>query len=159
MTEEQKCQCGVRPASQCTGAWEQGCDLGANEEHVKVGPPSALVDSLRKEYPSAGGSPEHLLQDLDRGLSRWFSGRLDARKNVDDAVKAITTVRQITDENLLLRSVIDKACMAFASICLAQHDSTSSDTEKARSMAGTARDALDAIKAALQPAGAPGSGQ
>ena len=33
---EQKCPCGDRPADQCPGEWEPGCDLGANEKHAKV---------------------------------------------------------------------------------------------------------------------------
>ena len=33
---EQKCSCGDRPADQCPGEWEPGCDLGANEKHAKV---------------------------------------------------------------------------------------------------------------------------
>lgn len=33
---EQKCHCGDRPADQCPGEWEPGCDLGANEKHAKV---------------------------------------------------------------------------------------------------------------------------
>lgn len=31
------CQCGVRAATACPGAWEPGCDLGCNAEHVRVG--------------------------------------------------------------------------------------------------------------------------
>ena len=33
---EQKCPCGDRPADQCPGEWEPGCDLGANEKYAKV---------------------------------------------------------------------------------------------------------------------------
>ena len=34
-----KCQCGVRAANECPGAWEPGCDLGANPDHaVAVAP-------------------------------------------------------------------------------------------------------------------------
>ena len=36
---EQKCPCGDRPADQCPGEWEPGCDLGANERYVKVAEP------------------------------------------------------------------------------------------------------------------------
>jgi hypothetical protein len=40
------CQCGVRPAAGCPGAWEPGCDLGSNPDRVSVAPPeqSAAVD-------------------------------------------------------------------------------------------------------------------
>lgn len=42
MTQSQdRCECGDRLASECPGAWEQGCDLGANEAHVRVAPESA----------------------------------------------------------------------------------------------------------------------
>ncbi len=30
------CPCKDRPASQCPGEWEKGCDLGANPKHVAV---------------------------------------------------------------------------------------------------------------------------
>lgn len=33
---EQKCPCGDRPADQCPGEWEPGCDLGANEKYAKA---------------------------------------------------------------------------------------------------------------------------
>lgn len=36
-----KCHCGDRAADQCPGEWEPGCDLGANEAHVRVAPPEA----------------------------------------------------------------------------------------------------------------------
>lgn len=36
--EQTKCHCGDRAASECPGEWEQGCDLGANESHVRVAP-------------------------------------------------------------------------------------------------------------------------
>jgi hypothetical protein len=31
------CMCKDRPASECLGEWEPGCDLGANEKFVRVG--------------------------------------------------------------------------------------------------------------------------
>jgi hypothetical protein len=30
------CLCKDRPELQCPGQWEPGCDLGANEAHVRV---------------------------------------------------------------------------------------------------------------------------
>jgi len=36
------CQCGVREARDCPGAWEKGCDLGANEAHAEVADPGWL---------------------------------------------------------------------------------------------------------------------
>ena len=35
----EQCQCGDRPAAECPGEWEPGCDLGANDAHVKVHEP------------------------------------------------------------------------------------------------------------------------
>ena len=35
----QQCQCKDRPADQCPGEWEPGCDLGANPAHVQVAQP------------------------------------------------------------------------------------------------------------------------
>lgn len=29
------CYCGDRPRTECPGEWEPGCDLGANEAHVR----------------------------------------------------------------------------------------------------------------------------
>ena len=30
------CQCKDRPARKCPGAWESGCDFGANEKHARA---------------------------------------------------------------------------------------------------------------------------
>jgi hypothetical protein len=38
-----RCPCGDRLASECPGAWEQGCDLGANAKHAQ---PAPTMDSL-----------------------------------------------------------------------------------------------------------------
>ena len=35
----QQCHCNDRPADQCPGEWEPGCDLGANPAHVRVAQP------------------------------------------------------------------------------------------------------------------------
>jgi hypothetical protein len=35
----QRCPCGDRAAAACPGEWEPGCDLGANEKHVRVAEP------------------------------------------------------------------------------------------------------------------------
>lgn len=50
------CACGVRPASACPGEWEQGCDLGANEQHARRagGEVSAQVDAALRLAPSPG---------------------------------------------------------------------------------------------------------
>jgi hypothetical protein len=31
------CMCKDRPAEECPGEWEPGCDLGNNEKYVEVG--------------------------------------------------------------------------------------------------------------------------
>ncbi len=44
--QPEMCVCKYRPASECPGEWEPGCDLGANEKFVKVAEqpkPVALV--------------------------------------------------------------------------------------------------------------------
>lgn len=45
------CQCGVRAAIACPGAWEKGCDLGSNPDHVQAVDSSAQVEALRSEEP------------------------------------------------------------------------------------------------------------
>lgn len=57
------CQCGDRAASECPGEWEPGCDLGANEAHVRVAPKgaedalaAALAAPVEKAAPSAAQS-------------------------------------------------------------------------------------------------------
>lgn len=54
------CQCGDRAATECPGEWEPGCDLGANEAHVRVAPTAAgdalaaaLATPVEKAAPSA----------------------------------------------------------------------------------------------------------
>lgn len=48
ISEQVKCQCGVRAANECRGAWEPGCDLGANPDHVAVADetPEQVIASL-----------------------------------------------------------------------------------------------------------------
>jgi hypothetical protein len=40
-TGEPACECRVRPAHQCPGAWEPGCDLGSNPQFARVASPQA----------------------------------------------------------------------------------------------------------------------
>lgn len=40
----QTCHCKDRPASECPGAWEPGCDLGNNAAHAKPYPPPRLTE-------------------------------------------------------------------------------------------------------------------
>lgn len=56
---QQPCQCGARVASECPGEWEPGCDLGANEAHVRVAPKAdedalnaALAATVEKAAPA-----------------------------------------------------------------------------------------------------------
>ena len=37
------CKCGTRLWHECPGAWEPGCDLGANEAHAKLHEPQEPV--------------------------------------------------------------------------------------------------------------------
>jgi len=53
------CHCKDRPASECPGEWEFGCDLGANPAHVRVYQPAA------SEKPVA-----HLWQHTETGRTR-----------------------------------------------------------------------------------------
>lgn len=46
------CACGARPASACPGAWEPGCDLGANAKHARPAPGG---DELEKKLNNAMG--------------------------------------------------------------------------------------------------------
>jgi hypothetical protein len=49
---EPLCVCEDRPANQCPGQWEPGCDLGNNEEFVRVAEPAAepVEDDLTVAY-------------------------------------------------------------------------------------------------------------
>lgn len=60
------CQCGVRPASACPGAWEKGCDLGSNPEHVRAVDPSAQVETLMRS-PVAQGADAYMVKGLPTG--------------------------------------------------------------------------------------------
>lgn len=51
---EQPCMCGDRAASACPGEWEPGCDLGANEKHVRVG--TEPLHKAERPAPSASKS-------------------------------------------------------------------------------------------------------
>ena len=45
--QEARCACNDRPASECPGEWEPGCDLGNNPKYVR-----AYVDAGRTIPPS-----------------------------------------------------------------------------------------------------------
>ena len=44
------CMCKDRPASECPGEWEQGCDLGANEKYVAVARSGPSLDKLIERF-------------------------------------------------------------------------------------------------------------
>ena len=44
---EPRCQCRVRTAAACPGAWEKGCDLGANPDYVAAVEAPPLVEAMR----------------------------------------------------------------------------------------------------------------
>lgn len=51
-----KCACGTRAASACPGAWESGCDLGANGKHAQaVSEPPGLNGALGFRWERAAG--------------------------------------------------------------------------------------------------------
>lgn len=55
------CHCKDRPASECPGEWEPGCDLGNNENYARPYPPPRLTPEQRdKAYRSAGGGVQGL---------------------------------------------------------------------------------------------------
>jgi len=43
-TAQTPCHCKDRPANECPGEWEPGCDLGNNEAYAKPYPPPRLTD-------------------------------------------------------------------------------------------------------------------
>jgi hypothetical protein len=49
---EPLCACKEKPASQCPGEWEPGCDLGNNEKFVRAAEPAAepVEDDLTVAY-------------------------------------------------------------------------------------------------------------
>lgn len=46
------CMCKDRPASECPGEWEQGCDLGSNAAHVRVHEPAQPSGESAQAEPS-----------------------------------------------------------------------------------------------------------
>ena len=62
-------------------------------EWTKHGPTADLMHALRAalaQQPAAtSGSPEHLLQDQSRELSRWLADKPDARLHAREAAAAI----------------------------------------------------------------------
>lgn len=73
------CACKDRPAKECPGEWEPGCDLGNNEAHVKVADPQPIVTlSLPKQATPADEvlSPEHVKRlELDL-YALWRQGHI-----------------------------------------------------------------------------------
>lgn len=63
---DQRCACGEMLLVQCPGEWEPGCDLGANEAHVRVG-----------EGPAEDGSEPLKTEAWERAVVRLMrDGRL-----------------------------------------------------------------------------------
>lgn len=44
------CACKDRPAADCPGEWDPGCDLGANPAHVRVAQPAASGEPVAWTY-------------------------------------------------------------------------------------------------------------
>jgi hypothetical protein len=53
VAEPALCHCKDRPADQCPGEWEPGCDLGNNEKHIRVAEPTESIGSERKRLRAA----------------------------------------------------------------------------------------------------------
>ena len=63
----QQCPCGNRPADQCPGEWEPGCDLGANPAYVRVAQPAAderLRMALRADLATESLAVDDLLRAM-----------------------------------------------------------------------------------------------
>ena len=57
---EQKCPCGDRPAEQCLGEWEPGCDMGSNPKYAKVAehtPQQKVQEPVAWAYQWKQGNP------------------------------------------------------------------------------------------------------
>lgn len=62
-TSKRLCPCKDRPASDCPGEWELGCDLGNNPKHARrvvtpgsmFGPPGTEVSIEVEQWPNLGG--------------------------------------------------------------------------------------------------------
>jgi hypothetical protein len=63
---ETLCACKDRPASQCPGQWEPGCDLGNNEKFVRVVEPPPRTPLTEEQIDALFCPP------IDNERARWL---------------------------------------------------------------------------------------
>lgn len=83
-----QCACKDRPADQCPGEWEPGCDMGANELHAAPAPtPVArltlpegwvpLTSEWEPGYPEdVAYGPQRMMDRLKKWLDKHFAARI-----------------------------------------------------------------------------------
>ena len=82
---EQRCACGDRPASQCPGEWEPGCDLGANEKHARVAPEGLMLNGLTEAETAQSASVAGLTVAPAEQPADVFSLMLHSKPQHEDA--------------------------------------------------------------------------
>lgn len=76
VTKKPLCACEDRPASQCPGEWEPGCDLGSNPAHVRVHHMSADEQAALKRALLSGAT---VLDDKAQPVGEPVALPLEAR--------------------------------------------------------------------------------
>lgn len=65
--QEARCACNDRPASECPGEWEPGCDLGNNPKYVR-----AYVDADRASSGATPAAQPTTLQAHTKAVGEWL---------------------------------------------------------------------------------------
>jgi hypothetical protein len=68
------CHCKDRPASECHGEWEPGCDLGGNEAHARPYPPRLTDEGIDDAVTNAGHTldPYGYFRAVESAVRRQF---------------------------------------------------------------------------------------
>lgn len=97
------CQCGVRHAAGCPGAWEPGCDLGNNPDHVRVASAeaSAAVDKAL---------------GIDRAADAMLVARTEASALLDycSRMGLVLTIEQVPLQPLAMGNYVSRVSVRKA---------------------------------------------
>lgn len=132
------CRCGARDVGDCPGAWEKGCDLGANEAHAQI---------AEDPQPTPPQAPEEVDPQLPRKLldvaCRMRVGETLYRDDelVDAAAHALRTAlapQAKAVEVLVEATALIQECRAFFENC-PTYDGADTDNLDTRCMDFVAR--------------------
>lgn len=121
------CPCKDRPAAECPGEWEPGCDLGANEKFVK-----RVQEAQPVPEPLSEAEIQAIYQQYGTGrLDGFAAAAHDIERIVIERMQGVCAARDERDALLLAE---EAAKLAFAHLLQEKNEIARSETSLRRSL-------------------------